>query len=224
MSDLRERLVRRSERFELEPGALERVFDRRRKVQRRRRITAGALALALGTAGTIVVLSAFRGGSQHPAGQSSPSPVALHSIPDGTYWTPPVTRAQLLAAMTGAGFSPREAKRYYFQALTIPVDPWIRQGLVIQDGFWFQTARNASGGEEAGWGGRFAVIGPHTVQASDNVCTITYRFELSGKTLALHVLRDVGDPECDLDLIPQTAIYNPAPFVFGSASPSQPTG
>jgi hypothetical protein len=227
MSDLRERLVRRSERFDLEPGAIERVFDRRRKIQRRRRIMAGALALAFGAAGTIVVLTAFHGDGQQPADHGSPTPIALPSIPDGTYWSPPVTRGQLLASMIGAGFTRREAKRYYFDALSIPIDPWIRQGLVIQDGFWFQTARDASGHQEAGWGGNFRVIGPNIVQAAATDCTITYRFTLSGSSLTLHVLRDVGQSDVcrSEDRVAQTAIYDPAPFVLEpSLSPSQPAG
>jgi hypothetical protein len=224
MSELRERLVRRSERFDLEPGALERVFDRRRRIQRRRRFVSGALALAIGVAGTIFALSAFRGDRQLPADHNSPTPVVLPTIPDGTYWTAPVTRAQLLASITDAGFSRREAKRYYFDALTIPVNPWIQQGLVIQEGFWFQTARNASGQQEAGWGGNFRVTGLHTAQASASDCTITYRFSLSDGTLTLRVMRDVGESaQCaHVDKVAQTAIYDPVPFVLESSSPSQP--
>ena len=226
MSDLRERLVRRSERFHLEPGALDRVFDRRDKFRRRRRLAAAALALTLGVAGTLVVVSAFRGSAQLPADHSSTSPATLPAISDGVYWTPSVTRAELIAAMTAAGFSRSDAKKYYFEALSIPFDGSIRQGLVIQDGFWFQTARNTAGEEEAGWGGSFVVTGPHTVQASDNVCTITYRYSISGDSLTLHVLRDVGeDAECrTADLAAQTAIFDPAPFVRGSSLPSPTAG
>ena len=65
---------------------------------------------------------------------------------------------------------------------------------MIQDGFWFQTARNSAGQEEAGWGGEFHVVDPHRVQATDNVCTITYGFSVSGDTVSLRVIHEVGPP------------------------------
>lgn len=214
MSELRQRLVQRSERFDLEPGALERMFAHGMRIQRRRRIAAGAVALAIGALGTLIVLSAFRGDRRVPVDHPSPTQVAIRSIPEGSYWTEPLTRAQLLASITDAGYSRREAKKYYFDALTIPFDRWIRQGLVIKGGFWFQTARNAAGNEEAGWGGNFAVIGPQKVRATDNVCTITYWFSLSGDSLELRVLRETGPRgACGRDLIPQIAIYDSAPFI-----------
>jgi hypothetical protein len=214
MNDLGRQLERRSERFEYEQGALDRVFDRRRKLQSRRRLVAGALALVIATSGTLVALWAFGGNAPKPAVEPPP-PTVVPSIPDGTYWTKPVTRAEVTSVLTDAGFSHREAKKYYFNALTIPFDRWIRQGLVIQDGFWFQTARNASGADEAGWGGDFVVTGPRTLRASDNVCAITYRFTVSGGVLRLRVIRDVGPrTECGTaDLVAQTAIYDAAPFL-----------
>ena len=62
-------------------------------------------------------------------------------------------------------------------------------------------------------------VGPHRVVATDNVCTITYRFSLSGDVLELHVLRETGPPsECGLDVVPQTAIYETAPFIATSST------
>lgn len=214
MSDLGRQLERRGERIAFEAEALERLFDRRRHIQTRRRLVSGALALVIATSGVLLALAAFGGSVDRPADEPPPAKV-LPSIPDGTYWTRPVTRAHLMEVLTEAGFTRREATKHYFDALTIPFDRSIRQGLVIQDGFWFQTARNAAGEEEAGWGGNFVVMGPRTVQASDNVCMITYRFTLSGDVLRLRVLHDVGSrAECHTsDLIAQTAIYNAAPFI-----------
>ena len=95
---------------------------------------------------------------------------------------------------------------------------------MIQDGFWFQTARNAGGEEEAGWGGKFVVLGPHRVQATDNVCVITYGYVLSGSSLAISVIRETGPPsECEMDVVPQTAIYESAPFAMTSPSPTPPS-
>ena len=67
-----------------------------------------------------------------------PSPtIGGAAIPEGTYRTAPITRQQIVAAVRRAGFTRRQAGQLYFGPLSIPLDPWIRQGLVIQDGFWF---------------------------------------------------------------------------------------
>jgi hypothetical protein len=130
-----------------------------------------------------------------------------------------------VAAVRRAGFTRRQAEQLYFDHLSIPMDPWIRQGVVIQDGFWFQTATNAGGQEEAGWGGSFEQVGPDRIVATDNVCTITYRFSLSGDVLSLEVLRETGPrSECGLDIVPQTAIYETAPFIATSSTDESATG
>jgi hypothetical protein len=51
MSDVRRVLERAGERFELAPGALDRLLDRRSRKQRNRRIGAVVVALVIGTAG-----------------------------------------------------------------------------------------------------------------------------------------------------------------------------
>jgi hypothetical protein len=221
MSDLRERLERRSERFALPPDALGGLFARGARVHRRRRVTAAVVALAIGAAGSVLAFSSIRDLGETPAVRPSPTPRQTGSIPDGTYWTPPITRAQVLSTIRAAGFTRRQAQKLYFDSLTIPFGRWIQQGLVIQDEFWFQTARNADGQEEAGWGGKFVVLGPHRVRATDNVCTITYGYELSGNSLSIRVIREAGPPsECTMDVVPQTAIYESAPFVMASPSPA----
>ena len=213
MADLRERLIRRSERFELPSDAMGRMFERGARLQRRRRVASAAVALTIGLAGTLFAVTALRDHGPAPAPQVPPSPM-VGAIPEGTYRTAPMTRQQIVASVRRAGFTGRQAEQLYFDHLQIPLDPWIRQGLVIQDGFWFQTATNAGGQEEAGWGGSFEQVGPHRIVATDNVCTITYGFSLTGKVLSLEVLRETGPPsECSMDVVPQTAIYETAPFV-----------
>jgi hypothetical protein len=216
MSDLRDRLVRRSERFYLPSDALQRLLVRGSRIRRRRRIAATVVALMIGVAGTLLVVPIVRGVDTNiPTTRTSSTPKALPTIPDGVYWTRPLTRADLVQTMTIAGFTHPEAKRNYFDHLSISFDQWIRMGLVIQEGFWFQTARADTGEQEAGWSGSFQVTGPHTVQASGYGCTITYRFSYSDGVLTLHVVRETGDsPECAPgDLVPQAAIFNSAPFV-----------
>lgn len=224
MSDLRNRLERRSERFSLPPDAYGRFFERQARVQRRRRTTAAVVALAICVAGAVLAFSSLRGSRETPAIQPSLTPRQTVSIPDGTYWTAPITREQVLSTIQEAGFTRPQARKLYLDALTIPFGRWIQQGLVIQDGFWFQTARNSDGQEEAGWGGRFVVLGPHRIQATDNVCTITYGYMVSGNSLVISVIRETGPPsECKMDMVPQTAIYESAPFVRASPSAAQPT-
>jgi hypothetical protein len=61
MSDVRRALERFGERFELAPGALDRLIDRRRRRQRSRRIGAVVVALVVGTAGIGGAVTALRG-------------------------------------------------------------------------------------------------------------------------------------------------------------------
>ena len=60
MSEFRQDLERKSERFELAPGALDRLFERRRRKQRNQRIAAGAAALLV-TAGMGLAIIGLRG-------------------------------------------------------------------------------------------------------------------------------------------------------------------
>ncbi len=60
MPDFRQDLERKSERFELAPGGLDRLFERRRRKQRNQRIRAGAAALVL-TAGMGLAIMGLRG-------------------------------------------------------------------------------------------------------------------------------------------------------------------
>ncbi len=214
MSDLRERLERRSEHFELPPDALQRTLDRGTRRRARRRIGTAVVALAVGIGGLAAGLSALPRGRSAAATGPTPSREAVATIPDGVYWTHPITRSTIESTLREAGFSRRQAARYYFGP-GLRFDRWIRQGLVVQDGFWFQTAESDTGKREAGWSGSFTVTGPHTVQAKGYGCTITYSFSVSGRTLYLHVIGETGSSaECGPgDLVAQTAIFDPAPFV-----------
>lgn len=76
MSDIGPDLERKSRRFELTPGALDRLFERHRRKQRNRKIGAGVLAFAIAGAGIWGVVSTLReaGGGRQPA--ASPTPTA----------------------------------------------------------------------------------------------------------------------------------------------------
>lgn len=85
MPDFRQNLERKSERFELAPGALDRLFERRRRKQRNIRIRAAVLALVVGAVGTWGAVSALRetGTERRPAEQ--PSRPESYSLIAGTY-------------------------------------------------------------------------------------------------------------------------------------------
>jgi hypothetical protein len=102
MPDFRQDLDRKSERFELPPGALDRLFERRRRKQRNIRIRAAVLALVIGAAGTWGAVSALReiGTDRRPATQ--PSRPESYSLIAGEYSVTledddPVVRANELA-------------------------------------------------------------------------------------------------------------------------------
>src|SRR5436190_17531831 len=100
MADLRERLIRRSERFELPPDAMGRMFERGARLHRRRRVATAALALTIGLAGTLFAVTALRDHDPLPTPQVPPSPtIGDGAIPEGTYRTAPMTRQQIMAVV-----------------------------------------------------------------------------------------------------------------------------
>jgi hypothetical protein len=82
MSELKDALERRSERFDLEPGAMDRFFRRRERRDRRRRVAAICLALGVTAAGALLAVRAL----------SSDEPVPA---------APPKTDQELLAELAG---------------------------------------------------------------------------------------------------------------------------
>jgi hypothetical protein len=88
MSDVRRALERAGERFELAPGGLDRLLDRRSRKQRDRRIGAVVVALVVGTAGIGGTITALRslGDPTRPAITPSIGPVPkLYAQIAGTY-------------------------------------------------------------------------------------------------------------------------------------------
>jgi hypothetical protein len=73
MTDVKRALEREGERFELRPGGLERLFDRRKRKQRNQRIEAAVVALVIGTAGIGGAVVALRGLEDQTRPAASPS-------------------------------------------------------------------------------------------------------------------------------------------------------
>jgi YVTN family beta-propeller protein len=95
MSKYREPLERESQRFELAPGALERMHRRRRRRDRNRRMGAGVLALVVAASGALLLVRAFGATRPDPVPASQPriagrftvgtQPEAV-AVVDGSVW------------------------------------------------------------------------------------------------------------------------------------------
>lgn len=140
MSDFRQDLERKSERFELAPGALDRLFERRRRKQRNIRIRAAVLALVVGAAGTWGAVSALReiGTERRPAEQ--PSRPESYSLIAGTYTVrldddDPVVRANGLAGTYTMRLLPNGV-----MALLVPPDSFLEGP--SPSGITFRLSRN----------------------------------------------------------------------------------
>jgi len=97
MSDLRSRLERIGDRVEVAPDAFERLERARRRHERNRRITAGAVALLVAIAGTVAAYTAFR---------TNEGDVTVAGSPTGTSAgtsTGPATVAEFTCEATGTG-------------------------------------------------------------------------------------------------------------------------
>lgn len=213
MRELKDELERRAAQFDWEQGAMQRMFERGKRRDRRRKAVTTIVALVIGLAGVAAISRSYGDpGSDVPAVTPTTTAVA---IPDGVYWTRPVRRAEIVATLHDAGFSRTEGRRWFFsRALTF--DRWIREGLVVQNGSWFQTAKADTGEEEAGWSGNYEVLDSQRIRATGYGCTLTYRYAFDGAELTLHLLSERGAAaECGTgDRIAQTAIFDPAPFVL----------
>ena len=199
---------------------MQRMFARAARRQRRRRIGTVIVALAIGLAGVGAIARSYGTSSGDVPGATIISPEAsATSLPNGVYWTRPLTRSEIVATLVRAGFSRSQAQRWFFSQ-TLAFNHWIREGLVVQDGFWFQTAKVDSGKQEAGWSGNYTVLGDERIRATGYGCTITYSYTFDGSALTLDVLREQGTaPDCGPgDLVAQTAIFDSAPFVLVSPS------
>jgi hypothetical protein len=218
MADLKRQLDQRAGAFDWEPDAMQRMFERSARRQRRRRVGTAIVALAIGLAGVGAIARSYGPSSGDVGGATLTSPRMAATIPDGVYWTRPLTRSQIVETLMNAGFSRSQAQRWFFSK-TLAFHHWIREGLVVQDGFWFQTAKADTGKQEAGWSGNYRALGGERIRATAYGCTITYGYTFEGRELTLHVLSERGSaPDCGHgDTVAQTAIFDPAPFALSGA-------
>ena len=138
-----------------------------------------------------------------PAGNPTPSAAStgLAGIPDGRYATGPLTSAQIVAATRAAGFDPDTAD--------LVGHDWVFT-LVFDSGRLSIEMAEDGGPPSTGWEGRFRLLDDHTIEARDDMSTISYDFRLNGDVLTMRLLtdtlRDSGE------LAAQSGIYDTAPF------------
>jgi hypothetical protein len=80
MTDYRRGLEREGERFDLAPGALDRLFDRRKRKNRNQRVGAGLVALVVLAVGAWGAISLLGGLASHPRPASSQRPTPARQL------------------------------------------------------------------------------------------------------------------------------------------------
>ena len=119
MSDLRRDLETKSERFDLAPGALTRMFERRRRKQRNLRIRAGVLSLVVAGFSTWGAVSAFRDIGATQPGTSQADRRSYGQIA-GTYSKTLTNEDPVVRANDMAGTYTMQLRRDGVMLLSIP--------------------------------------------------------------------------------------------------------
>jgi hypothetical protein len=138
-------------------------------------------------------------------------------LPQGTYWTPPLTRPQLLATMRSHGYATTRAAQRFFKDLG-PFSSTVRFGIHVKpNGIWDQFEQRDGGRKELGWSGAYHAKGADQMTVLGYGCTVTYGIHhLAGGAIGIRVLSDQGPSNEGLcgpqDLVAQTAIYETAGF------------
>lgn len=126
-------------------------------------------------------------------------------LPESTYRTAELTREQLIATGTAAGFAAADTEAgvgamQHSEIATIKLESGSWTALVALDG----------GPDEVVWSGSYEVVDEQTVIATDSCGSITYDYTYTAEQLTLRVVDDqcpgVGE------LVAQTLLYQTAPF------------
>jgi hypothetical protein len=182
MSDLRSGLERESERFDLAPGALERVLDRHRRKEARRRIGAGVVALVVAAFGIWGALSLV------DLRKAPVTPTQPGSLLEGTWRTERLTEREVVTAFVAAGGT-SEKGRAFFSQLGGGAKRYAVITLRFQDGSFVQFESADGGPPVKGYQAPYRVSQPGMVTIADPQCTGTYAIQVAGRQLSLHVFR-----------------------------------
>ena len=129
-------------------------------------------------------------------------------LPDGTYRTPPLTRADIVSTLRSAGVA--DADIQGLEVATTADEPLVFSLLV--DGDRWQFASTQGQGSPVVLNERtYRPVDIDTITASDANNTVTFDYQLDGDTLTISVVAVAGDQSsASLPLL--IALYQTAPF------------
>jgi hypothetical protein len=181
MSDLRGPLEHESERFDLAPGALERMLGRRRRLHRRRRMGAVLIILVVAGSGVWSLVSLGRLGKQpsipgHPA-------TGL----EGTWQTGNLSEQDVVSSFVAAGGTAKEG-RTFFSQLGGGATHYAVITLRFERGSFVQFESGDGGPPITGYEATYRTSTVGTLTIASPACTGTYSFQIRGRQLRLHVI------------------------------------
>ena len=182
MSDLRRQLERESDRFDLAPGALERVLDRQRRKHQRRRIAAALVALAVAIAGSWMLVS-LSGLIKRPSIPAHPG-----SHLEGTWRSPKLSERDIVTAFVAAGGTAKEG-RAFFSQLGGGAKDYAVITLRFEGGSFVQFESGDGGPPVTGYEASYTVSNDGVLTIASPRCTGTYSFRVEGRRLRLNVIR-----------------------------------
>ena len=184
MPDLRDALDREGMHFDLAPGALDRLFERRRRRQRRAKIVTTAVTVAI-VVGVMVALASLRdlgGTSRTPVQQ--PTVTAPSGDPlTGTWESVPLGRIEVVRAFVAAGGTEAEG-RAFFDQLGGGATRDAVVTLRFQDGAFVEFESGDGNAPIMGFEATYQVSGDQLTIESPR-CTGTYAFSTDGGALRL---------------------------------------
>lgn len=181
MSDLRDALDRESESFDLAPGALERLLDRRRRRSQRRRISAAVVALVI--AGLSIWAAVSLGG----IGKRPSIPAHPASLLEGTWHTAKLSEGDIVRSFKAAAGTAGEG-RAFFSRLGGGATHYAVITLRFEGGAFVQFESGDGGPPVTGYEARYTVSRDGILTIASPRCTGTYSFRVESRRLRLTVI------------------------------------
>ena len=182
MSDLRAPLERESEKFDLTPGALERMLDRRRRLHQRRRMGAAVVALVVAGSGLWAVVSLGRLGR----GPSVPTHPA--AVLEGTWQTGKLSEQDVVSSLVAAGGTAEQGRAFFSRLGTGGAKHDAVITLRFQGGSFVEFESGDGGPPITGYQATYRISTVGTLTIASPACTGTYSFRVQEGQLRLHVI------------------------------------
>ena len=188
MADLRDALEHESASFSLTLGALERMFERRRRKQRRERVGAAAVALTIAAASVLAIVSLRDLGDRSNMPVHRPSSRPSPATPlEGTWQTARLSERGLVRSFVAAGGSATEGRAFFAQ-LGGGATSYAVITLRFDNGAFLEFESGDGNAPISGYEAQYRVSDGTLTIASPR-CTGTYSFDAAGRRLRLHVIR-----------------------------------